>query len=53
MGFIEITFSTYKDDKYYENSESSPVCDEIGTVTITKSNTARNVAELQKSFKES
>ena len=55
VGFIEITFSgTYKDDKYYENSESSPVYDaSAGTVTITKSNTARNVAELQKSFKES
>jgi len=55
VGFIEITFSgSYKDDKYYINSESSPVYDAIaGTVTITKSNTARNVAELQASFKES
>ena len=55
VGFIEITFSgSYKDDKYYENSESSPVYDaSAGTVTITKSNTARNVAELQASFKES
>ena len=55
VGFIELTFSgTDKDDKYYINSESSPVYDaSAGTVTITKSNTARNVAELQSSFKES
>ena len=54
-GFIELTFSgTDKDDKYYINSESSPVYDaSAGTVTITKSNTARNVAVLQTSFKES
>ena len=55
VGFIEITFSgSYKDDKYYENTESSPVYDaSAGTVTITKSSTARNVAVLQTSFKES
>ena len=55
VGFIELTFSgTDKDDKYYINSESSPVYDaSAGTVTITKSNTARNVVELQSSFKES
>ena len=55
VGFIEITFSgSYKDDKYYENTESSPVYDaSAGTVTITKSNSARNVAELQTSFKKS
>ena len=49
VGFIEITESgSYKDDKYYENTESSPVYDaSAGTVTITKSNSARNVAELQ------
>ena len=54
-GFIELTFSgTDKDDKYYINSESSPVYDaSAGTVTITKSSTARNVAVLQTSFKES
>ena len=55
VGFIELTFSgADKDDKYYINSESSPVYDEsAGTVTITKSSTARNVAVLQTSFKES
>ena len=55
VGFIEVTFSgADKDDKYYTNSESAPVYDASkGTVTITKSNTARNVAELQASFKES
>ena len=55
VGFIELTFSgSYKDDKYYTNSESTPVYDaSAGTVTITKSNSARNVAELQTSFKES
>ena len=55
VGFIELTFSgADKDDKYYINSESSPVYDaSAGTVTITKSNSARNVAELQASFKES
>ena len=55
VGFIELTFSgADKDDKYYINSESSPVYDaSAGTVTITKSNSARNVAELQTSFKKS
>ena len=55
VGFIELTFSgSYKDSKYYINSESSPVYDaSAGTVTITKSNTARDVAELQTSFKNS
>ena len=54
VGFIEITFSgSFKDDKYYNNLESSPVYDaSAGTVTITKSNSARNVAELQKEFKK-
>ena len=54
VGFIELTFSgADKDDKYYINSESSPVYDaSAGTVTITKSNSARNVAELQKEFKK-
>ena len=55
VGFIELTFSgADKDDKYYINSESSPVYDaSAGTVTITKSSTARNVAVIQTSFKES
>ena len=55
IGLIEITVSgTYKDSDYYINSESNPVYDASkGTVTITKSSSARNVAELQTSFKES
>ena len=55
VGFIEITISgAYKDDKYYLDQESSPVYDASkGTVTITRSAVARDVAELQASFKES
>ena len=55
VGFIEVTYSgSHKDGEYYINSESSPVYDaSAGTVTITKSSTARNVAVLQTSFKES
>ena len=55
VGFIKLTFSgANKNDKYYINSESSPAYDaSAGTVTITISNTARNVAELQASFKNS
>ena len=55
VGFIEITISgAYKDDKYYLDQESSPVYDASkGTVTITRSAIARDVAELQASFKDS
>ena len=55
VGFIEITISgAYKDDKYYIDQESSPVYDaSAGTVTITRSAVARNLAQLQKEFKES
>ena len=55
VGFIEKTISgAYKDDKYYLDQESSPVYDASkGTVTITRSAVARDVAELQASFKES
>ncbi len=55
VGFVAVTYSgSYKDDKYYLNSEGSPVYDASAkTVTITKSSTARNVADLKTSFKES
>ena len=50
VGFIEITFSgSYKDDKYYENSESSPVYDaSVGTVTITKKLTLQEMLQNYK-----
>ena len=53
-GFIEVTYSgSHKDGAYYSNSESSPVYDaSAGTVEITKSSTARNVADLKTSKKE-
>ena len=55
VGFVEVKYSgAYKDDKYYLNSEGSPFYDASAkTVTITKSSTARNVADLKTSFKES
>tara|TARA_B100000073_G_scaffold326073_1_gene310409 strand:- start:25 stop:885 length:861 start_codon:yes stop_codon:yes gene_type:complete len=55
VGFVEVKYSgAYKDDKYYINSESSPVYDASAkTVTITKTSTARDVASLKTSFKES
>ena len=48
-GFIEVTYSgSYKDGAYYSNSESSPVYDaSAGTVTITKSSTALNLANVK------
>ena len=54
VGFIEVTYTgTHKDGEYYTNSESSPVYDASkGTVVITKSSTARNVADLKTSKKE-
>ena len=54
VGFIEVTYSgSHKDGEYYINSESSPVYDASkGTVVITKSSTARNVADLKTSKKE-
>tara|TARA_E500000178_G_C16843346_1_gene671627 strand:- start:62 stop:913 length:852 start_codon:yes stop_codon:yes gene_type:complete len=55
VGFIEVTINgSYKDDKYYLDQESSPVYDaSAGTVTITRSAVARNLAQLQKEFKAS
>ena len=55
IGLIEVTFSgSNKDEKYYINTESSPVYNaSAGTVVITISNTARNLASLQADLKES
>ena len=54
VGFIEVTYSgSHKDSEYYVNSESSPVYDASGgTVIITKSSTARNLASLKSTKKE-
>ena len=49
IGLIEITYSgSYGDSNYYTNSESAPVYDaSAGTVVITKSKTAKNLASLK------
>ena len=54
VGFIEITYSgTHKNIEYYFNSESSPVYDASkGTVTITKSSSAKNLASMKVSKKQ-
>ena len=54
VGFIEITYSgTHKNSEYYFNSESSPVYDASkGTVTITKSSSAKNLASMKVSKKQ-
>ena len=54
VGFIEVTYSgSHKDSEYYINSESSPVYNASAwTVVITKSSTARNVADLKTSKKQ-
>ena len=54
VGFIEVTYSgSYKSSEYYNNIESAPVYDASkGTVVITKSSTARNVADLKTSKKQ-
>ena len=54
VGFIEVTFSgSHKDPEYYDNSESSPVYNaSAGTVVITYSSTAKNLADLKKNKKE-
>ena len=52
VGFIEVTISgAFKDNVYYLDQESSPVYDASkGTVTITRSAVATDVAVLQASF---
>jgi len=51
IGLIEVTYSgSHGDQDYYINSESSPVYDaSAGTVVITKSKTARDLATLKTS----
>ena len=55
VGFIEVTYSgSHKDSEYYYNAESAPVYDASkGTVVITKSSTAKDLANLKSSKKES
>jgi len=55
VGFIEVTYSgSHKDSEYYNNGESAPVYDASkGTVVITKSSTAKDLATLKSSKKES
>ena len=54
-GIHEITFSgNTKDSEYYDNTESSPVYDASkGTVTITKSSTAKTLSDVKATKKES
>ena len=54
VGFIEVTYSgSHKNGEYYNNAESAPVYDASkGTVVITKSSTAKNLADLKISKKE-
>ena len=54
VGFIEITESgSYGDSDYYENSESNPVYDASkGTVVITKSKTAKDLAKIKAKSKD-
>ena len=49
VGFIEVTYSgSHKDGEYYDNGESAPVYDASkGTVVITKSSSAKNLADLK------
>ena len=54
VGFIEVTYSgSHKDSEYYTNSESSPVYNSgAGTVVITRSSSAKNLADLKTTKKE-
>ena len=54
VGFIEVTFSgSHKNSEFYNNTESSPVYDASkGTVVITKSSSAKNLASLKATKKE-
>ena len=54
VGFIEVTYSgSHKNGEYYNNSESAPVYDASkGTVVITISSTAKNLADLKITKKE-
>ena len=54
VGFIEVTYTgSHKSSEYYDNVESSPVYNSgAGTVVITKSSTAKNLASLKVNKKE-
>ena len=54
VGFIEVTYSgSHKNGDYYDNVESAPVYNsDAGTVVITKSSSAKNLANLKVSKKE-
>ena len=54
VGFIEVTYSgSHKNGDYYDNVESSPVYNSsAGTVVITKSSTAKNLADIKTTKKE-
>ena len=49
VGFIEVTYTgSHKDSEYYNNAESAPVYDASkGTVVITKSSTAKDLATIK------
>ena len=49
VGFIEVTYSgSHKDGEYYHNADSAAGYDASkGTVVITRSSTARNLADLK------
>ena len=53
VGFIKVTYTgSHKDNEYYTNGESAPVYDASkGTVVITKSSTAKNLADLKEGKK--
>ena len=55
VGFIEVTYTgSHKESEYYNNSESAPVYDASkGTVVITKSSTAKDLATLKSNKKQS
>ena len=55
VGFIEVTYSgSHKNSDYYDNVESSPVYNSsAGTVVITKSSTAKNLASVKATKKDS
>ena len=55
VGFIEVTYSgSHKNSDYYDNTESSPVYNaSAGTVVITRGSSAKNLANLKASKKES
>tara|TARA_B100000287_G_scaffold258808_1_gene243354 strand:- start:25 stop:885 length:861 start_codon:yes stop_codon:yes gene_type:complete len=54
IGLIEITYTgSHKDGEYYDNAESSLVYDASkGTVVITKSSSAKNLADVKTSKKQ-